>query len=93
MPLGEINATKKISPFATIGDARALHQHAPDAALARPLLESPRRLVLYLLSQAAEMGLTTAVLSCERQIAPLYRSLGFSISCELTTYWMESLWR
>ena len=52
-----------------------------------------RRLVLYLLSQAAEMGLTTAVLSCERQIAPLYRSLGFSISCELTTYWMESLWR
>jgi GNAT superfamily N-acetyltransferase len=52
-----------------------------------------RRLVLYLLSQAAEMGLTTAVLSCERQLAPLYRSVGFSVRCELTTYWMESLWR
>ena len=52
-----------------------------------------RRLVLYVLGQAGRMGLTTAVLSCERQLAPFYRSLGFSIDCELTTYWLESLWR
>ncbi len=52
-----------------------------------------RRLVLYVLSQAAQMGLTTAVLSCEHHLAPLYRSLGFSVRCELTTYWLESAWR
>jgi GNAT superfamily N-acetyltransferase len=52
-----------------------------------------RRLVLYILGQAGLMGLTTAVLSCERQLAPLYRSLGFAISCELTTYWLETMWR
>ncbi len=52
-----------------------------------------RRLVLYALGYASRIGLTTAVLSCERQLSPLYRSLGFSISCELTTYWLETLWR
>jgi GNAT superfamily N-acetyltransferase len=52
-----------------------------------------RRLVLYLLTCAAKRGITTAVLSCERSLVPLYRRLGFSACCDLTTYWMEALWR
>jgi GNAT superfamily N-acetyltransferase len=50
-----------------------------------------QRLVLQLLSDAADLGLNTAVLSCERHYVPLYRRLGFSVCCELMTYWMEAL--
>jgi GNAT superfamily N-acetyltransferase len=52
-----------------------------------------KRLVLRLLSAAADLGFTTATLSCERGLVPLYRRLGFSTCCELTTYWMEAWWR
>jgi ribosomal protein S18 acetylase RimI-like enzyme len=52
-----------------------------------------QRLVLRLLSDAAELGITTAALSCESGLVPLYRRLGFSVCCELATYWMEAWWR
>jgi ribosomal protein S18 acetylase RimI-like enzyme len=52
-----------------------------------------QRLVLRLLSAASEMGLSTAVLSCEQGLVPLYRRLGFSVCWELMTYWMEAWWR
>jgi ribosomal protein S18 acetylase RimI-like enzyme len=52
-----------------------------------------QRLVLQMLSDAAELGFSTAVLSCDRQLIPLYRRLGFGVACDLVTYWMEALWR
>ncbi|MDB5057643.1 MAG: GCN5-related N-acetyltransferase [Chloroflexi bacterium] len=52
-----------------------------------------QRLVLRLLSDAGNLELTTAVLSCEKSLVPLYRRLGFTTCCELTTYWMEAWWR
>jgi ribosomal protein S18 acetylase RimI-like enzyme len=52
-----------------------------------------QRLVLQILSAASELGLSTAVLSCERGLVPLYRRLGFTVCWELMTYWMEAWWR
>jgi ribosomal protein S18 acetylase RimI-like enzyme len=51
-----------------------------------------KRLVLHILSDAADGGLSTAVLSCDQSLVPLYRRVGFSVCCELATYWMEA-WR
>jgi GNAT superfamily N-acetyltransferase len=52
-----------------------------------------RRLVLGILSDAADLGLSASVLSCERELVPLYRRLGYVVVCELVSYWMEALWR
>lgn len=52
-----------------------------------------RRVVAYALEEAAARGLGTAVLSCERQLVPLYRALGFEICWELRNYWLEAWWR
>lgn len=51
-----------------------------------------RRLVLALLRRAAELGLTWSVLSCDRQMAALYRRVGFSTRAELHSYWLEGAW-
>ena len=52
-----------------------------------------RQVVAYALAEAAGRGLKTAVLSCERQLAPLYRLLGFETCWELRNYWLEAWWR
>lgn len=52
-----------------------------------------RRLVAHTLMEAAARGLGTAVLSCERQLVPLYLPLGFESRWELRNYWLEAWWR
>jgi GNAT superfamily N-acetyltransferase len=52
-----------------------------------------QRLVWHVLADAARMGLSLAVLSCERNLVPFYEQLGFSTCWELHSYWLEAWWR
>lgn len=52
-----------------------------------------QRLVRRALHEAALLGYDTAVLSCERSLAGLYRNLGFDPVWELMSYWLEAWWR
>jgi ribosomal protein S18 acetylase RimI-like enzyme len=52
-----------------------------------------RRLVQHLLADAAALGLSAAVLSCEQSLVGLYERLGFEVCWELVSYWLEAWWR
>jgi ribosomal protein S18 acetylase RimI-like enzyme len=52
-----------------------------------------RRMVRHVLTAAVERGMTTAVLSCEGQLARFYQGLGFTTCWTQRTYWLEAWWR
>ena len=52
-----------------------------------------RRLLKTLLANAAMKGLSLAVLSSERDLAPFYQRQGFSFCWEQRSYWLEAWWR
>jgi ribosomal protein S18 acetylase RimI-like enzyme len=50
-------------------------------------------LVRRALHDAMAGGLTTAVLSCDRGLVSMYRTLGFTPCWELAAFWLEAWWR
>lgn len=52
-----------------------------------------RLLIQAALRDAMSQGMGTAVLSCERNLVGLYRSLGFTACWDLAAYWIETWWR
>ena len=52
-----------------------------------------RRLVRRALQDAAQRGLTNAVLSCDRSLVGLYQPIGFTACWDLAAYWLEAWWR
>lgn len=52
-----------------------------------------RRLIRRALLDAEDLGFDVAVLTCDAELAPLYRKAGFSVCWRATTLWLESWWR